>query len=143
MAWNFWLILIHLLMRNSQLFFYTYYFQIFWHGISWKLTLRITLQKWSHKMTSRNSHVTFPGNSYNVCNSLAEMPKFKQVIKLTVGKINLVKSYCKIYRPENIFRKSQVIKLIKSLTNLIYQKMSQCKFQIHIMTRNLLIISWR
>ena len=29
---------------------------------------------------------------------------------------------CKIYRPKYIFRKSYVIKLIKSLTNFIYQK---------------------
>ena len=102
MAWNFWLLLIHLLMRNSQLFFYTYYFQILWHGISWKLTLRIPLQKWGHKMASRDGHVTFPGNSCNVCNFLAEMSTFKLVIKLTVrqnkfGKILVQSLQTRIY----------------------------------------------
>ena len=29
--------------RNSRFLFYTYYWQISWHGISWKLTFRILL----------------------------------------------------------------------------------------------------
>ena len=39
-------------LRNSPLLFYTYYWQIYWHRISWKLTLRILLDKKGHKMTS-------------------------------------------------------------------------------------------
>ena len=42
-----------------------------------------------------------------------------------------------IYRPEYIFRKNHVIKLIEQLANFIYQKASHFKFQIHIMPRNL------
>ena len=72
-------------MRNSWLLFHTYYWEISWHGVRWKLTVRMPLHKWGYKMA---------------------------------------KGQCKIYKPEYIFRKSHVIKLIKSLTNCIYQRVS-------------------
>ena len=39
---------------------------------------RITFDKWGH--------VTFPGTSYNICNFLVEMLKFKQSITLRFGR---------------------------------------------------------
>ena len=42
----------------------------------------------------------------------------------TLDEIDLLKEQCTIYRPEYIFRKSHVIKFIKSLTNFIYKNVS-------------------
>ena len=57
------------------------------------------------------------------------MPTFTQTIKLTFGRHRFgAKDQCTIYRPEYIFSKSHVIKLIEPLTNFIYQNDPQCKF---------------
>ena len=72
--------------------------------------------RWRHEC----AHVTFSGTSYNVSNLLVEMSKLKQAIKLTFWRYKFgKKAVYKIYRTECIFRKSHVIKLIKSLTNFI------------------------
>ena len=58
-----------------------------------------------------------------------------------LDEINLVKWQCAIYRPEHIFRKSHLIKLMKSLTDYIYQRVSQVKFHLYIISENSPIIS--
>ena len=45
-------------------------------------------------------------------------------IKLKIGRNNLLKNQCAIYRPEYVLRKEDVINLIKSLTNFIYKRVS-------------------
>ena len=52
------------------------------------------------------------------------MPTFPPDIKINFDEIDLVIEQCTIYRPEYIFRKSHVIKLIKSLTNFTYSNVS-------------------
>ena len=42
----------HLRIGNSRLLISKYYLQIFWHGINWKLTLRIPFDKWYLQRTS-------------------------------------------------------------------------------------------
>ena len=110
-------------MRHSWLLFHC---KILWYGISWNLSLRIALDKWRNEVTRwcrECDHVTFPGTSYNVCNFLVEVSTFKQAIKgWLLDVTNSAKRQYKIYRPQYIFRKSRVFKLIKSMTNFIYQK---------------------
>ena len=53
-----------------------------------------------------------------------EMSTFTSAIKLDLEVIDLVKEQCTMDRPEYVFRKTHVIKLIKSLTNFIYQNVS-------------------
>ena len=110
-------------MRHSWLLFHC---KILWYGISWNLSLRIALHKWRNEVTRwcrECDHVTFPGTSYNVCNFLVEVSTFKQAIKgWLLDVTNSAKRQYKIYRPQYIFRKSRVFKLIKSMTNFIYQK---------------------
>ena len=53
-----------------------------------------------------------------------QIKKFWKVTKQTLEVTNLAKGQWEIYTPENIFRKGHVVKLIKSLSNLIYQKLS-------------------
>ena len=109
----------NLRMHNSRFLFYTYYWQISWHDIRWKLSLRVTLDKCWQKRCHECGQVIFPGTSYDVSNFLIEMLTFKQAIMLTFGsnKFGKCKGQCKIYRPEYIFGKNHVIKLRKSLTN--------------------------
>ena len=63
-------------------------------------------------------------NFHKVCNFLVESSTFKQAIKLTFRCNKFGKRAVKIYRPEYLFRKIHVIKLIKLLTDFIYQKVS-------------------
>ena len=53
-----------------------------------------------------------------------EMSTFTSAIKLDLEVIDLVKEQCTMDRAEYVFRKTHVIKLIKSLTNFIYQNVS-------------------
>ena len=64
----------------------TYYWQISWHGISWKFTLSILLDKWDQKLTSWMWSRDTSGNSYNISNFLVEMLTYKQTIILTFGR---------------------------------------------------------
>ena len=82
------------------------------HGYSWKLTLRVPLDKWGHKMTPSMWSSDFSWKQ-----------SIKQAIKLTLNaKKKLAKGQRKIYRREYVFRESHVINLIKLLNNFIYQK---------------------
>ena len=65
---------------------FTYSLQMFWHDISWKLTLRNT----SRKMGSQNDIMNmvtwlFLKLFYNVYNFIVEISMFKQSITLTIG----------------------------------------------------------
>ena len=69
---------------------YLYYWEISWHGISWKLTLRMLLEKMVHKLLSWTESCDFPvlellTISANVYNFLVKISTFKQIIKLTFG----------------------------------------------------------
>ena len=57
-------------------------------------------------------------------NFLLEMSTFTTAKKMTFGCNRFGKKQCTINRPEYIFIKSHVIKLIKSFTNFIYQNVS-------------------
>ena len=108
---------------------YLYYWEISWHGISWKLTLRMFFDKRGHKLMPWIESCDFPvlerlTMSANVYNFLVKMSTFKQVIKLTFEHNKFAQGQCKIPKPEYYFRKSHVIKLINWLTIFIYQKVS-------------------
>ena len=77
-------------MCSSHLLFYLYYWEISWHGISWKFTLRMLLEKMGHKLMKWIESCDFPvlellTISANVYIFLVKMSTFKQIIKLTVG----------------------------------------------------------
>ena len=80
----------HLRMCSSHLLFYLYYWEISWHGISWKHTLRMLLDKRGHKLMSWIDSSDFAvlellTISANIYNFLVKKSTFKQVIKLTLG----------------------------------------------------------
>ena len=110
----------HLRKHNLRLLFYTYYLQISWHGITWKLTLRIPLTNGVARSCHECDHVTFPWISYDVCNFLIEILKFKQAIQMTFGRNKCDKRTAKNLKT----RISHAIKLIKRLNNFSYQKVS-------------------
>ena len=119
----------HLRMYSSHLLFFLYYWEISWHGISWKLTLRMFFDKRGHKLMPWIESCDFPvlerlTMSANVCNFLVKMSTFKQVIKLTFEHNKFAQGQCKIPKLEYYFRKSHVIKLINWLTIFIYPKVS-------------------
>ena len=89
---------------------------------------RIPLDKSGHKRWRHKcGHVTFRGTSYNVCNFLVEISILKQAIKLSFGRNKFGKRAVQIYKPDNIFRESHVIKLIKWFATSIYQKVPPLK----------------
>ena len=68
--------------------------------------------RWCHEYL----HITFPGNIF-WC-ATPKLCSWRMIV------INLLKGQCQIYRPEYDFRKSHLIKLLKSLTSYIYQRPS-------------------
>ena len=91
-----------------------------WHGITWKLTLRIPLTNGVARSCHECDHVTFPWISYDVCNFLIEILKFKQAIQMTFGRNKCDKRTAKNLKT----RISHAIKVIKRLNNFSYQKVS-------------------
>ena len=90
------------------------------HMISRKLTLRIHFDEQDLKKTSWR---------WSSCLSLKYALVWKRhppnkLRSLGWDILDLVKGQCEIYRPELILRKSQVARLMKSLTHLIYQRVS-------------------
>ena len=59
---------------------------ISWHGISWKLTLRIPLDKWGHKITLWIRSRGFSWNLLQCLQLLSKMSTFTQAINLTFGR---------------------------------------------------------
>ena len=90
-------------------------------NLHWRYLLMNGAYRWRQEC----GHVTFP-ETYDMCNFLLEMSTSTQAINLTFAckKTVMIKGPCKICRTEYIIRKSHVIKLIKSLTNFIYQNVS-------------------
>ena len=54
--------------------------------------------------------------------TLLEMSTPTQTIKINFEHDNFLKGQCTIFRPEYVFRKSHMTKLIKPLTDLIYER---------------------
>ena len=99
------------------------------------------MKKWGHKMMSWMWSRDFSWTSYNVCNFLVEVSTFKQAINSwLLGITNSAKGQYKIYRPQYIFRKRRVFKLIKSMTNFIYQKSNSMQVSNSYHIKNLAII---
>ena len=69
----------------------------------------------------------------NFCNFLVEISTFKQTISFIFRRDEFGKRKVQNLQTRIHFWKSYVNKLITSLINFIYQKVSQCKFQFHIM----------
>ena len=81
-------------------------------------------------------HVTCLWISYDVCNFLIEILKFKQAIKMT-----FMCNKCDKRTAKNLkTRISHVIKLIKRLSNFSYQKVSPMQFSNSYHVNNLKII---
>ena len=73
---------------EAHTYSYLHYWEIYWHGISWKLTLRMLHEKMGDKLMSWIESCDFTvlellTISANVYNFLVKMSTFKQIIKFT------------------------------------------------------------
>ena len=73
-------------------------------------------------------HMTFPGNTLWCTTVQLKYQPLHKLWSLSLDEINLVKGQLVIYRPDYIFRKGQMIKLIKSLPKFVYQSIPNVSF---------------
>ena len=107
-----------------RLLVYTYYIQVSRHGTSWKLTLRIPLDKWGLLVTSWMRSLDFSKKHFLLCNFLPEMSTFTSAIKLTFGRNGFSKkTICNLQTRIHFSKKSrnQVDEIIY---HFIYQNVS-------------------
>ena len=98
-----------------------------------QLAITYGVTRWRHE----GRYVISPGISYDVCNFLVEMSTFKQAIKLTFGRNNFGKKKLKNLQARIRFQKNSCVQIGKNIDQLhLLKKYPQCKFQIHITSRN-------
>ena len=99
-------------------------------GLHWYPLIN-EVTRWHHEF----GHVTFPGTFYNVCNLLVQVSTFEQVLKLTFGRNKFGKRTVQSLQTRIKKKKKSLDQVDESLANFIYQKVSQCKFQTHIIKK--------